>query len=703
MGDNYFSSNKDDWPESGDFIALELERLIDLEANKKLLDSFCDSVGVAAALIDLQGTVLLGSRWQPICTDYHRVNADTCKKCIESDTILANSLSGGERYCLYKCRNGLTDAAAPLILEDQHIANVFVGQFLTAQPDVDFFRTQATRYGFDETAYLEALARVPIIDEDKIPSITSFLVNFAEMQANILLDHKRQIESERRLNKARQHIENLQEFESELLAAHEKVALEKDFSDMVINSLPGIFYLIDQKGRFQRWNKNFETVTGYSTTEMRELHPLDLFSGPEKELAQHRINQVFSQGNSNLEALLHTKEGARIPYFFTGLKFSVGSEPFLLGTGVDLSSQKEATRLIEEDRKRVLSLLDGIEDVIYVADPETYELLHANKVALDAWGDDLIGKKCYTALQSRDEPCPFCTNEKIFGEYRGKAYVWEFQNEVNKRWYRCSDKAIEWVDGRLVRFEIASDITQRKLLETQLTENNKALERSNQELEQFAYVASHDLQEPLRMVASYLQLLADRYRGQLDEKADRYINYAYDGAERMHSLINDLLLYSRVSTQGKAFSTFSLDHALRSALQNLQILIKEHGAEITSDSLPQVVGDTNQFTQLLQNLIGNAIKFRTESGPRIQIRSKDQGDDVLVSVSDNGIGIEPRHKERIFDIFKRLHTREHYSGNGIGLAVCKRIIERHGGTIWCESEEGHGTTFFFTIKKAAGT
>lgn len=223
------------------------------------------------------------------------------------------------------------------------------------------------------------------------------------------------------------------------------------------------------------------------------------------------------------------------------------------------------------------------------------------------------------------------------------------------------------------------------------------LERSNRELEQFAYIASHDLQEPLRMVTSYLQLLERRYRGKLDKDADDFITYAVDGAIRMHRLIGDLLTYSRVSTHAKPFESSDCSDVLSHALANLEVAIEESEATITFDDLPTVKVDTTQLTQVFQNLIGNAIKFHKDVPPCIHISAEHQGDEWCFSVRDNGIGIAPEHSERIFLIFQRLHTREEYPGTGIGLAVCKKIVERHGGRIWVESKPGEGSTFYFTI------
>lgn len=239
------------------------------------------------------------------------------------------------------------------------------------------------------------------------------------------------------------------------------------------------------------------------------------------------------------------------------------------------------------------------------------------------------------------------------------------------------------------------DITERK----QLEEN---LKRSNQELQQFAYVASHDLQEPLRTIASFTQLLERRYKGKFDSDADEFIDFIIEASIRMKQQIDDLLEFSRVVTKGGEFEKISAEDILKTSLSGLKTLIDENDAEITCDPLPEVYGDPRQFGRLFQNLIINSIKFKKpEEPPRIHISVKkdNKHDDYVFSVSDNGIGIETQYHDRIFTIFQRLHTRDEYSGTGIGLAVAKRIIERHGGHIWVESELGKGSTFYFSLPR----
>ncbi len=234
-------------------------------------------------------------------------------------------------------------------------------------------------------------------------------------------------------------------------------------------------------------------------------------------------------------------------------------------------------------------------------------------------------------------------------------------------------------------------------LERKVEERTADLVRSNQELEQFAYIASHDLQEPLRMVSSYVQLISKRYKDKLDNDANEFIGYIVNGAKHMQTLLRDLLEYSRVGSKGKSFELTDMKTALNSAVTNLNKHIEESKAEISCGNLPGVYADQTQIVQLFQNLIDNAIKFCGDKPPRIHISSEWKKTEWVISVSDNCIGIDPKHFDRIFEIFKRLHSGDKYPGTGIGLAVCKKIVERHGGRIWVKSEPGKGSTFYFTI------
>jgi len=256
--------------------------------------------------------------------------------------------------------------------------------------------------------------------------------------------------------------------------------------------------------------------------------------------------------------------------------------------------------------------------------------------------------------------------------------------------------ALEQQVGELQRAEAElKDLNED--LEKRVIHRTMELKRSNEDLEQFAYVASHDLQEPLRMIRNYLQLLQQRYKNDLDSNAHEFISFALDGSKRMNQLIHDLLAYSRVGTHGKELVVTECAQALEDALANLTVALEETKAEITHESLPPVIGDEVQLTQLFQNLIGNAVKFHGEAAPKVHVGLQRRGDEWEFTVHDNGIGIAEQDFQRVFVVFQRLHSREKYAGTGIGLSVCKKIVERHGGRIWVESKPGKGTTFHFTI------
>jgi PAS domain S-box-containing protein len=258
------------------------------------------------------------------------------------------------------------------------------------------------------------------------------------------------------------------------------------------------------------------------------------------------------------------------------------------------------------------------------------------------------------------------------------------------------------IGDELYAVSIVRDVTESKSIRQQLERQAAELKRSNEELEQFAYVASHDLQEPLRMVSGYTQLLQRRYAGRLDADADEFIDFAVQGVKRMQALIADLLAYSRVASRGKAPVSVALADVMEQVLANLQATIEESGAVIQVPSLASVPGDPVQLVQLFQNLIANGLKFRGSAPPSIEIQQEEYPQHWQFCIKDNGIGIAPEYRDKIFVIFQRLHTRDKYPGTGIGLAICKKIVDRHGGKIWVESEPGKGSCFYFTLPKELG-
>ncbi len=348
-------------------------------------------------------------------------------------------------------------------------------------------------------------------------------------------------------------------------------------------------------------------------------------------------------------------------------------------------------------------LMDAIPDRIYFKDRESRfvrnNLAHAR--SLGATPAQCVGKTDFDFFSREHAERAFADEQEIIRSGQPVIAKVERITRRDGRQGWASSTKLPWRDanGNIIgTFGLTRDITAIKDAEEKLLEERNLLARSNAELEQFAYVASHDLQEPLRAVASCVQLLQKRYEGKLDERANEFIAHAVDGTKRMQALIMDLLAYSRVGTRGHAFEAVNLEETLSDALANLTVAISESGAVITRDPLPTLQGDDTQLGQLWQNLIGNAVKFRAEGrAPQIRVTARRNGDEWTFGVADNGIGIEPQYFERVFRVFQRLHTRTRYAGTGIGLAICKKIVERHGGRIWIESQPEEGSTFYFTL------
>jgi len=487
-------------------------------------------------------------------------------------------------------------------------------------------------------------------------------------------------------------------------------ATEETWRLLVRNVTDESIYLLDPEGRIAYWNLGAELLKGFTAGEVLGRDHAMLFPREDQDagVPAALLAEARRLGSVTTEGWRQRKDGS---LFFASVTTTAlyASDGALRGFSKlmhDDTDYLETREALKESEVRFRSFVELAADGIVVAD-EDGQIKLANRAAARIFGygkgelthlsiEDLLPG----ALRSRHSglrkgymtsPHPRAMGEGLDLKARRKDGG-EFPAEVSLTPLRSS--------GGLLIAAAVTDITERKQVEQALQDHAEELARSNRELEQFAYVASHDLQEPLRMVSNYTQLLARRYEGRLDADADDFIRFAVDGATRMQQLISDLLDYARVATKGKALAPVEMDRVLDTALLNLEGAIRESSALVQRDRLPLVRGDRGQLVRLLQNLIGNAIKFRGEERPLIRVSAEMRGDDLMISVRDNGIGIDERYGERIFAIFQRLHARDKYTGTGIGLAVCRRIVERHGGRIWLESTPGAGSTFRFTLRKA---
>ena len=615
----------------------------------------------------------------------------------------------------------------------------------------------------------------------------------------------------------------------------QQLVKEKELSDSIINSLPAVFYLYNKTGKFLRWNKNFETVTGYSGEEISNLHPLDLFDDEEKKLLDKKIRNVFLSGEDNVEANFLLKNKNKVPYYFSGMKIEYEGETCLMGFGLDFSDKVKADKIIKESEEKFRSLVEqasdgvailseggtplyispAVERILGYTETESmqlnlFTLTHPDDIGSVEkvfeqvmqnpgvpikgavsrvlhkdgtwrWLEDTITNMLHVPsingivenfrdVTEKLEIEKRIINEKelsdsIINSLPGIFYLYDIDGKFlrwNKNFetvtgytaaeirqmhpldfYDVEDKpmvaqrikdvfaqrmpGIEFLlltkSGQKIPFYYNStaieyegvpslvgmgfDVTDRKKIEKELKISNEQLEQkatelktSFAELERFAYIVSHDLQEPLRMVSSFLKLLEQKYKGELDATAQKYIHFAVDGSDRMKRLINDLLEYSRTGTNTDIAEDTNMNEVMQEVMMVLHNSIREQHAVVEVDRLP-VLHNTSkiQMFQLMQNLISNALKYHSERKPLIKIGARLAGEAWVFSIKDNGIGIDPKFAEKIFIIFQRLHSKTEFSGTGIGLSICKKIVEKHGGKIWVESTPGKGSTFYFSIPK----
>ncbi len=477
----------------------------------------------------------------------------------------------------------------------------------------------------------------------------------------------------------------------------------------LLEAAPDAMVVVNQGGEIVLLNVQAENQFGYSRDELvgqkvKNLIPEGFAERLIADGTRSAAEALAQQIGTGLELIGRRKDGSNFPIELM-LSPLESAEGILVTAAIrDISVRKEAEKHLAQMEGRYRGLLEAAPDAMVVVN-QIGEIVLLNVQAEKQFGyrrDELVGRKVKSLI-------PEGFAERLIADALRSAEDALAQQigtgiELSGRRKNGSDFPIEIMlsplesaEGILVTAAIR-DITARKAAEANLLEKVDELKRSNEELGQFAYIASHDLQEPLRMVASYTQLLSRRYKGKLDADADEFISFAVDGAARMQRLIQDLLAFSRVGTKGKELLITSSEEAFQQALINLRGAVKDSGAQVTHDPLPMVAADEMQLVQLFQNLIGNAIKYQNPGVPRIHVSAaRDGGKKWIFSVKDNGLGIHPQYFDRIFGMFQRLHKREEFEGTGIGLAICKKIVERHGGVISVESQPGQGSTFRFAL------
>jgi PAS domain S-box-containing protein len=482
----------------------------------------------------------------------------------------------------------------------------------------------------------------------------------------------------------------------------------------LLEAAPDAMVVVNQAGEIVLLNLQAEKQFGYHRDELVGQKVKNIIpEGFAERLLADGLRSVedalAQQIGTGIELTGRRKDGSEFPIEIM-LSPLESAEGILVTAAIrDISVRKDAEKHLAQMEGRYRGLLEAAPDAMVVVN-QVGEIVLLNVQVEKQFGyrrDELLGQKVKniipegfaerliadgtrTAAEALAQQIG--TGIELIGRRKDGS---EFPIEIML-------SPLESPEGIMVTAAIRN-ITERKRAEQHLVKTVAELNRSNDELQQFAYVASHDLQEPLRMVASYTQLLAERYKGRLDSDADEFIAYAVDGSNRMQVLIQDLLAYSRAGTNGKALRKISSDNALTEALANLRATIQESGAVVTHDSLPLITTDGTQLAQIFQNLVGNAIKYRSAAVPNVHISAvKNGGNEWIFSVRDNGLGIDPQYFDRIFVLFQRLHGQTEFKGTGIGLAICKKMLERLGGRIWVESQPEKGSTFHFALPEKDG-
>ncbi|MCU4801942.1 PAS domain S-box protein [Halobacteria archaeon HArc-gm2] len=472
--------------------------------------------------------------------------------------------------------------------------------------------------------------------------------------------------------------------------------------ETIVETINDGIYVKDADGYFTMVNEAYAELTGYDREQLVGAHAslvVDEATIDQSEVIRSAADTEAT--NPTMEATIQTADGDEVPAEGTFATIPAEDGPAKrVGVVRDITERKEQRRRIEESERRYRTLAEHFPNgAVGVFDEDLRFTLAEGAVLGDSLpsADRLEGTRV-PELFSGETVADLVPLFRAAVE-GGETHTTE--TELAGRHWQVWATPLRDADGEIFAgLSFAQDVTEQVEREQRLEELVDRLEASNERLEQFAYAASHDLQEPLRMVSSYLRLIEQRYADELDDDGREFIDYAVDGADRMRDMIEGLLQYSRVDTGGGSFEPVDLASVLADVRADLQVTLEESDAEITVDDLPTVEGDDGQLRQLFQNLLDNAVEYSGDDRPRIDVDAEPAGDEWRVSVSDDGIGIDPEDSGRVFEVFQRLHAPDDYSGTGIGLALCERIVERHGGDIWVASEPGEGATFTFTLPAA---
>lgn len=701
-----------------------LTELIDVDQLEPVLEDFYNAMGIASAIIDLEGNILTSSHWERICTNFHRKDARTCAHCVESDTKLAANLEEGKSFSIYNCKNGLTDAASPIIIEGRHVANFFVGQFFTETPNRDYFKKQAQKFDFHVADYLRALDDVPIINPEKLPVILGFLTGFAHISATLGLErmkarkaeHIAEVRAEdaerakKELTHYKAHLEGLVEDRTERLRESE------EYNHLILQSVAEGIFVTDTEGLCTYANEAAQKMLGYEIKELVDQNIFDLFHHSNDDGSPHLLEDcpiywAHTKGITSFrrDEVFWRKDGSFFYTSYTSVPQRKGKTT--IGSVVvfrDISARKKVEDALQESEYHLKSILMTTNEGFLRVNNETH-ILSVNDTMCKIFSraeEDILGRALFEFL---DEENRAILKEQLRLRNTGQTSVYEIAlSRPDGSKVICEFHATPFYDKNGVKtgsFAMVSDITHRKKIEAELIIARDRAEAATRAKSDFLANMSHEIRTPMNAVMgmTHLALQTD-----LTPKQRDYLNKIQISANSLLGVINDILDFSKIEAGKMRMESigFNLDEVLENLSTLISIKIREkEGIEVlfnTGADVPrQLVGDPLRLSQILINLTNNAIKFTDRGEIVVSTKVISQTDQVTVlqfSVRDTGIGLTEEHKSQLFTAFSQADTSitRRYGGSGLGLSICQRLVKMMDGKIWMESTYGIGSTFFFT-------
>jgi PAS domain S-box-containing protein len=687
------------------------------------------------ALIDQEGKVLASSKWQRLCIDFHRAHPQTLAGCVMSDTVLAQRLQKGENYAVYQCANGLVDCATPIVVDGVHVANLFTGQFLRDAPDLDGFRRQQMACGFDPEAYFEALADIPVVAEERIPAILKLLKGLAQQIARQSLAEQRALST-------------LAVVEKQVEARTREVREgEQRFRALFEGSPVGQVIFDPDSLLILECNRVAAEIYGRSCDELRQLRVGDLDAAHDAAALQAMRREVDAKGQLRFETRICRKDGE-----LRDLIVNIATLPSAQGsrfhaTYIDITEHKQAEQA-RAKISRALRLLTDCNAALLHADDEQKLLDEICRLTVDT-GGYLMAWAGFAAHDADKSVRPVAQSGCEAGYLESIRVSWDdsefgrsptglairtgvtqinqncqtaphlapWREAAVKRGYQASIALPLVGDGlrgalTIHAREAEAFVPEEVRLLEKLADNlvfgieglraRLRLAGANRQLQDFTYAASHDMRGPLGRIAAFSALLERKCRDRLGDEGLQFLGFIRENATRLNTLVEDLLTHSQVERQSSGLQPVDLRATVLAVLEEQREEIAQCGAKLRID-LPaaRAQGHPHSLMQALRNLVANALKYSARAQPPIvEITGELRADRYHLRIRDNGIGFDMAYHDRIFEIFRRLHTYAEYPGNGVGLALVKKAIESMGGKVWAESTPGQGATFFLELQAA---